>query len=106
MTTRTSVRRFLARTVLPVLPVGAGGLTLALMYCTGAPLGGVATVGATVSTVVGALPQLLPQESEHRRDVWRDLLLHRERMARLRINAAQARLRTTGGRPDRNEVPS
>ncbi len=47
-------------------------------------------LSAMVGTVFSALPTLLPQELAHRRDVWRDMLRHRERMAHLRIKAAEA----------------
>ncbi|MGV9249411.1 hypothetical protein [Streptomyces sp. NPDC003710] len=53
--------------------------------------------------VVSALPALLPQESEHRRDAWRDWLRHRERMARLRITAAEVRPGSARMRTDHRE---
>ena len=87
MTTRSSARRLLARTV---PPVGAGGLALGTASYVGASAWVVA-VCAVAAAFIAVLPQLLPQESEHRRDVWRDLLRHRERMARLRLATAQAR---------------
>ncbi|MFJ3310855.1 hypothetical protein ACIPSA_49570 [Streptomyces sp. NPDC086549] len=100
MTTRPSARRLLARTA---RSVGAGSLTLALTYYIGAPAWAVA-VCAAVGTFLGVLPQLLPQESEHRRDVWRDWLRHRERMARLQITAAQAPPPSTGVGNDQHET--
>ncbi|KIE24624.1 hypothetical protein LK08_23730 [Streptomyces sp. MUSC 125] len=87
MTIRPATRRLFAWTV---PPLGLGALALAAKSSGGLPvwvvvLGG--AIGGGVSTVARALPALLPQKSEHRRDVWRDWLHHRERMARLRITA-------------------
>ncbi|MGW2749117.1 hypothetical protein [Streptomyces sp. NPDC001450] len=87
MTTRPAARRLLARTA---PPLGLGALTLAAKPYIGLP-GWAVLLSAMVGIVISALPALLPQESAHRRDVWRDLLRHRERMASLRINAAEAR---------------
>ncbi|MCF3132433.1 hypothetical protein [Streptomyces olivochromogenes] len=95
MTTRPSARRLLARTA---PPVGAGGLALVTASYVGAPAWVLA-----VSAAAGAFIGVLPQESEHRRDVWRDWLRHRERMARLRITAAQAQPRASGVRGPREE---
>lgn len=91
MTIRPSVRRRLARTA---PPVGAGGLALATASYAGASVWAAAACTA-VSTLIAILPQLLPQESEHRRDVWRDWLRHRERMTRLRLTASQTRSHAT-----------
>jgi hypothetical protein len=52
---------------------------------------------------VGVLPQLLPQESAHRRDVWRDWLRHRERMARLHLGTVEARHDAARLRTDHRE---
>ncbi|MFF7130477.1 hypothetical protein [Streptomyces sp. NPDC008240] len=88
MTTRPAARRLLAW-IAP--PVGLGALTLAAKPYIGLPGWAVLLSAMVVGTVISTLPTLLPQESAHRRDVWRDLLRHRERMARLRISAAEAR---------------
>lgn len=55
----------------------------------GAVLGASVLAGAPwwvllVTLALGTLPSVLPQESEHRRDVFRDLLRHRERMVRIK----------------------
>ncbi|WP_331739499.1 hypothetical protein OG613_43825 (plasmid) [Streptomyces sp. NBC_00015] len=87
MTTRPAARRILTR-IAP--PVGLGTLALAVKHYVG--ISGWAVALTTVAGVfISVLPTLLPQESEHRRDAWRDWLRHRERMARLRITAAGAR---------------
>ncbi|MGW7256760.1 hypothetical protein [Streptomyces sp. NPDC054834] len=87
MTSRPARRRLLTRTV---PPVGLGALALAAKYYVGIP-GWAVVLSTLAGALIGVLPELLPQESEHRRDVWRDWLRHRERMARLRITAAEAR---------------
>ncbi|WP_329167549.1 hypothetical protein OHB49_45395 (plasmid) [Streptomyces sp. NBC_01717] len=87
MTARQAARRLITRTA---PPVGLAGLALAAK--TYADVSGwVALLITVVGVVIGALPALLPQESEHRRDAWRDWLRHRERMARLRIGVHAAR---------------
>lgn len=45
---------------------------------------------------LGTLPSVLPQESEHRRDIFRDYLRHRERMARLRRETRPGQLTAPG----------
>ncbi|WP_445527496.1 hypothetical protein [Streptomyces cyslabdanicus] len=68
--------------------VGLGAAVLAARTYPG--MGWGVALTAVAGAVIGALAALLPQESEHRRDLWRDWLRHRERMARLRI-ATEAR---------------
>lgn len=70
-------------------PIGLGALALAAKTFTGTP-GWAAALIALAGVVSRVLPALLPQESEHRRDVWRDWLRHRERMARMRMTNAEA----------------
>ncbi|MBB5929335.1 hypothetical protein FHS34_004819 [Streptomyces echinatus] len=77
-----------------------GGLALAATSYAGAPW------IVAVCAAAGAFIGLLPHESEHRRDVWRDWLRHRERVARLRITAAQARPRPTRARDHQHERSS
>ncbi|MFI8242621.1 hypothetical protein ACIF83_36160 [Streptomyces sp. NPDC085866] len=91
MTIRPATRRLCAWTV---PPLGFGALALVIKSSGGLPMWVVllgAALGGGVSTVARVLPALLPQKSEHRRDVWRDWLHHRERMARLRITATASR---------------
>jgi hypothetical protein len=83
---RPATRRLVNR-IVP--PLGGGALALAAMSSAGAP-GWSVVLAAVTGAVIGVLPALLPQESAHRRDAWRDWLRHRERMARLRITAADA----------------
>ncbi|MFJ2566573.1 hypothetical protein ACIO02_27190 [Streptomyces sp. NPDC087568] len=84
MTTRPATRRLVSR-IAP--PLGGGALALAATSYASVP-GWPIVLAAVAGAMAGVLPALLPQESEHRRDVWRDWLRHRERMARLRISAA------------------
>ncbi|MFF0465726.1 hypothetical protein [Streptomyces mexicanus] len=84
MTTRPTTRR-LVTWIAP--PLGGGALALTATSYAGAP-GWTVMLGAVTGAVISVLPALLPQESEHRRDVWRDWLRHRERMTRLRLTAA------------------
>ncbi|MFV5997653.1 hypothetical protein ACNPQM_35995 [Streptomyces sp. NPDC056231] len=86
MTARPAARRLFNWTA---PPVGLGVLALAAKAYAGVP-GWVVALTTVAGVVIGVLPALLPQESEHRRDVWRDWLRHRERMVRLRITAAEA----------------
>jgi hypothetical protein len=85
MTTRRPAKRHLVPRIVP--PLGGGGvLVLTAASYAGAP-GLPLTLAAVTGAVISVLPALLPQESAHRRDAWRDWLRHRERMARLRIAA-------------------
>ncbi|MGJ3558663.1 hypothetical protein ACR6C2_05410 [Streptomyces sp. INA 01156] len=91
MTVRPATRRLFTWTA---PPLGFGVLALAAKFSVGFPAWVVllgAAIGGGVSTAASALPALLPQESKHRRDVWRDWLNHRERMARMRITPAADR---------------
>ncbi|MFF0170207.1 hypothetical protein [Streptomyces prasinus] len=83
MTTRPAARR-LAPWIAPSL----GGGALAALAATSHAPGWAVALAAVAGALASVLPALLPQESAHRRDVWRDWLRHRERMARLRIAAA------------------
>ncbi|MFB7324778.1 hypothetical protein ACFC0E_18600, partial [Streptomyces sp. NPDC056190] len=56
--------------------------------------------------VASVVPALLPQESKHRRDVWRDWLRHRERMARLRHKAVNPEPVTAKERKDHPNIPA
>lgn len=53
-------------------PVGLGAAVLAARTYPG--MGWGVALTAVAGAVIGALAALLPQESEHRRDVWRDWL--------------------------------
>lgn len=86
MSVRPAARRLI---IWAAPPVGLGAIALAGKTYAGTP-GWVAALIAAAGVVSGVLPALLPQESEHRRDVWRDWLHHRERMARLRIATTDA----------------
>ncbi|MFI5689928.1 hypothetical protein [Streptomyces sp. NPDC051636] len=99
MTTRPATRRLLVRAA---PPVGLGALALAAKYYVGMA-GWTVAVSALAGAFISVLPALLPQESEHRRDVWRDWLRHRERMARLRITAAEVRSGSARLRTDHRE---
>ncbi|MFB7739825.1 hypothetical protein ACFC08_36930 [Streptomyces sp. NPDC056112] len=99
MTTRPAARRLVTR-IAP--PLGGGALALAATSYIGVP-GWAVVLAAVAGAMASVLPALLPQESEHRRDVWRDWLRHRERMARLRISAANSRPGTAGLRNDHHE---
>ncbi|MGW6927519.1 hypothetical protein ACWGA9_40725 [Streptomyces sp. NPDC054950] len=94
MTTSPAARRLLTWTA---PPLSFGALALVARASVGVPawvvvlstaIGG--AVSALLTAVTSVLPALLPQESEHRRDAWRDWLKHRERMARLHIAATDA----------------
>ncbi|MFB7112762.1 hypothetical protein [Streptomyces sp. NPDC056291] len=97
MTTRRPKRR-LAPWI--AMPVGGGALALAAKFSS-AP--GWALALLAVASVV---PALLPQESKHRRDVWRDWLRHRERMARLRHKAVNPEPVTAKERKDHPNIPA
>ncbi|MEV6949561.1 hypothetical protein AB0N07_48230 [Streptomyces sp. NPDC051172] len=74
------------------------------MFGGGVAVGGAAYLGASwwvflcsvLCTAIAGVPAVLPQESEHRRDVMREFLRHRERMYRLRHERPPSR--TTGRR--------
>ncbi|MEU5599940.1 hypothetical protein [Streptomyces sp. NPDC020298] len=99
MTTNPAARRFLVWTA---PPAGFGILAMAAKDCVGIP-GWAVALSTAAGVVVSALPALLPQESEHRRDAWRDWLRHRERMARLRITTADLQPGTARLRNDHQE---
>ena len=76
------------------------------MAAAGLPPGGAAYLGApwwvflctVLCTAIAGVPAVLSQESEHRRDVLREFLRHRERMYRLRHERPTSR--TTGRRTE------
>ncbi|MDU9001706.1 hypothetical protein [Streptomyces mirabilis] len=75
-------RRRTAR--VPVRAAGAvgGGAALGFSAYLGAPWW--AFLCSVLCAAIAIVPAVLPQESEHRRDVIREFLRHRERMYRLR----------------------
>ncbi|MGW5063554.1 hypothetical protein ACWEQ2_40840 [Streptomyces sp. NPDC004096] len=75
-------RRHAPRFPLPVTGVIGGGAAVAVSAYVGAPWW--VFLCSALCAVIASVPALLPQESEHRRDVMRDYLRHRERMYRLR----------------------
>ncbi|MYV38812.1 hypothetical protein GT030_07990 [Streptomyces sp. SID1328] len=107
------LRPITRRLVLALPPTvgGAGGLLA--VWQAGAPmwLSFLLLVTGVVSTAVGVLPALFPQESAHRRDVWR-AFGHRERMRELRIGATEraeerrAQRSRSGLAPDRQYLPT
>ncbi|MER5915872.1 hypothetical protein ABT124_37025 [Streptomyces sp. NPDC001982] len=68
----------------PVRAAGVvgGGAAFGVSAYLGAPWW--AFLGSVLCAAMASLPAVLPQESEHRRDVIREFLRHRERMYRLR----------------------
>ncbi|MGW2826394.1 hypothetical protein ACWC24_36225 [Streptomyces sp. NPDC001443] len=86
MTTRSPKQRRIPRAV---LPFGAGGAAFASALYVGTPVW-VAGISALASALIGVVPHLLPQESEHRLALWRALFRHLETMKGLRLDAARA----------------
>ncbi|MEU1299398.1 hypothetical protein [Streptomyces shenzhenensis] len=85
-----TLRRILTWTATPA------GVGAALLVGKTYPGGwGVAALVAVAGAVISTIAALLPQESEHRRDVWRAWFHHREQMAYLRLAAAEARSGST-----------
>lgn len=62
--------------------LGGGGAAVGVPAYLGAP--GWVFLCSVLCMAIAGVPAVLPQESEHRLDVVRELLRHRERMYRLR----------------------
>ncbi|MFF4145972.1 hypothetical protein ACFY0A_32495 [Streptomyces sp. NPDC001698] len=75
-------RRRAPRYALPATGVIGGGAAVGISVYVSAPWW--AFLCSALCAVIAGVAALLPQESEHRRDMVRDYLRHRERMYRLR----------------------
>lgn len=85
-------RRRAARVPVVATGVIGGGSAVGVSAYVGAPWW--VFLCSVLCVAIASVPAFLPQESEHRRDVMRDYLRHRERMYQLR----NERLNRTGER--------
>ncbi|MCX5055065.1 hypothetical protein [Streptomyces sp. NBC_00474] len=89
-------RRRAARVPVRATGMLGGGAAVGVSAYLGAPWW--VFLCSVLCMAIASVPAVLPQESEHRRDVMREFLRHRERMYRLRHERPTSR--TTGRRTE------
>ncbi|GAA3800861.1 hypothetical protein GCM10022403_038910 [Streptomyces coacervatus] len=93
---QSRIRRLAASVPVRAIGMLGGGAAVSVSAYLGAPWW--VFLCSVLCTGIASVPAVLPQESEHRRDVLREFLRHRERMYRLRHERPTSR--TTGRRTE------